>query len=68
MCDCRDRDGDQKAVTSIEVTPEMIEEGYSELLAWSSRDFPDRAMVKDVFEAMMRAALQGQHRNPSEHL
>lgn len=51
--------GNEKGVTQIEVTPEMFSAGWDALLSFDSADYPDRAMVKDVFEAMLLAAPRG---------
>ena len=45
-----------QASAEIKPTAEMVEEGWSALLDWDSRDFPDRVMVIDVFKAMIEAA------------
>jgi hypothetical protein len=55
----RDRPANESGAPQIEVTPEMIEAGWGALLSFESRDFPDRAMVMDVFEAMLLAAPVG---------
>lgn len=51
--------GNEKGVPHIEVTPEMFDAGWHALTTFESRDFPDRVMVKDVFEAMVLAAPLG---------
>jgi len=43
-------------VPRIEVTPEMFDAGWFALTGFESRDYPDRVMVTDVFEAMVSVA------------
>ncbi len=61
MCKNDDRQSGDKetGVSQIEVTPEMLSAGWDALLSWDSRDYPDLAMVVDVFEAMILAAPKG---------
>lgn len=40
---------------NIEVTPEMVEAGFDALTSFDSRDYPSRAMVMAVFDAMLAA-------------
>ena len=56
MCDSLD--GKRQASAECEVTPEMARAGYSEMLDWDSRDFPDPVMATDIFKAMIEAAPQ----------
>ena len=59
-CDCRDRDGDQKAVTSIEVTAEMIETGVMAFAGYypdcaSDGAYASRA-ISAIWDAMQNRA------------
>lgn len=49
-------DDRKSGVPQIEVTPEMFSAGWDALLSYESRDFPDKAMIRDVFEAVLFAA------------
>jgi len=51
-------DDSRQASVPVVPTPRMMDEGWSVLLDWDSRDFPDRQMVADVFKAMIEAAPQ----------
>lgn len=37
------------------MTPEMVEAGFDALTSFDSRDYPSRAMVMAVFDAMLAA-------------
>jgi hypothetical protein len=50
--------GEVEAIAEA-MTPEMIHAGWQALLAFESRDFPDRAMVIDVIHAALLAAPPG---------
>lgn len=45
----------EDGVRNIEVTPEMVEAGFDALTSFDSRDYPSRAMVMAVFDAMLAA-------------
>lgn len=45
----------EDGVHNIEVTPEMVEAGFDALTSFDSRDYPNRAMVMAVFDAMLAA-------------
>ena len=56
MCeDCKRQAGEEKGVTQIEVTPEMIEEGLVELAGYDPVDSDGAVVVEQVFRAMFSA-------------